>query len=140
MMSVDVLHIEGSEFVRERSAHQGVAQGTKAESRRTVPLPKQGPQDAPEMVTSGAGTPRCAQELIVRERVKIERLLPKSALRQAEIGWRNTLAAAADHLRPSPPQFGDLIDDIRFERRRKFVGNVGDGGHKKESSDAQSIP
>src|ERR1700687_270279 len=140
MMSMDVLDLEWRQLFCQCGTHHRVSQRTNATGRGRSALPQQGLQQLPEIAGIGGEPAHCPHKLIVGERLKKPRLFPESAFRQAEVIWRDTFAAAADHLRPATAQFCDFIDHVRFERRRKLVGDVGDGGHATDSSDAQSIP
>src|ERR1700680_3559843 len=139
-MSMDVLDIERRQLFCQCGAHYRVTQRTNAAGRERSALPQQGPQQLPEVAGIGGEPAHRPYQLIVGERLKKPRLFPEGALCQAEIIWRDALAAAADHLRTATAQFHDFIDHVRLEGRRKLVGDVGDGGHATDSSDAQSIP
>src|SRR6266849_2729096 len=139
-MSVDVLDLERRQLFRQCRAHHGVAQRADATGGGSSAIPQQGPQQLPEAVRMGGEPAHRPQQLIVGERLKKTRLFPESAFRQAEIVRRDPFAAAADHLRPAAAQFCDFVAHVRFEGRRKLVGDVGDSGHATDSSDAQSIP
>src|SRR6266851_143488 len=139
-MSVDVLDIEWCELFCQCGAHHGVAQRADAANGRSSAIPQQGLQQLPEVVRIGGEPAHRPYQLIVGERLKKARLFPESAFRQTEVVRRDPFAAAADHLRPAAAQFCDFIDHVRFEGRRKLVGDVGDSGHATDSSDAQSMP
>src|SRR5208337_207906 len=139
-MSVDVLDVERRQLFCQSGPHHGMAQRANAAARGNSALPQQRPQQLPEIVTIGDEPAHCPYQLIVGERLKKTRLFPESAFRHAEILRRDAFATATDHLRATAAQFCDFIDHVRFERRRKLVGNVSDGGHTMDSSDAQSIP
>src|SRR5208337_3880051 len=139
-MSVDVLNLKRRQLFRQRGAHHGVAERSKAAGRGRAALPQQGPQQLPEDVTIGCEPPHRPHQFPVGEGLEEARLFPESAFLQAETVRRDAFAAAADHLRPAAAQFCDFIDHVRFERRRKLIGNVGDGGHATDSPEAQSIP
>ena len=140
MMSMDVLDIEWRQLLCQCGPHHRVAQRTNAAGRGRSGLPQQWPHQLPEAAGIGGEPAHCAYKLIVGERLKEARLFPESAFRQAKIIRRDTFAAAADYFRPATAQFHDFVDHIRLERRRKLVGDVGDGGHATDSSDAQSMP
>src|ERR1700676_1149850 len=139
-MSVDVLDLKWRQLFCQCGPHHRVAQRTNAAGRGSSALPQQGPQQLPEVARIGSEPAHCAYKLVVGERLKKPRLLPESAFRQAEIIRRDPFPAAADHFRAATAQFYNFVDHVRFERRRKLVGDVGDGGHATDSSDAQSIP
>src|ERR1700681_4807070 len=139
-MSMDVLDIKRRQLFCQCGPHYRVAQRTNAAGRRRSALPQQGPQQVPQVAGIGGEPAHCAYKLIVGERLKKPRLFPESAFRQAEIIWRDAFPAAADHFRPATAQFHDFIDHVRLEGRRKLVGDVGDGGHATDSSEAQSMP
>src|ERR1700687_421695 len=140
MMSMDVLDLQWRQLFCECGTHHGVGQRTNAAVRGRSVLPQQGPQRLPEVAGIGGEPAHRAHKLIVGERLKKPSLFPESAFRQAEIIGRDAFPAAADHLCPATAQFHDFVDHVRLERRRKLVGDVGDGGHATDSSDAQSMP
>src|ERR1700716_1975594 len=137
MMSMDVLDLQWRQLSCQCGTHHGVAQRTDATGRGSSALPQQGSQQLQEVVGIGSEPAHCPYQLIVGEGLEKSRLFPESALRQAEIIWRDTFAAAADYFSPPTAQFRDFIDHVRLEWRRKLVGDVGDGGHATDSSDAQ---
>src|ERR1039457_591101 len=139
-MSVDVVDIEWRELFCQRGTHQRVAWRRNAAGGGSPALPQQGPQQLPEVVTIGGEPVRRPHQFTVGARLKEVRFFPESAFRQAEMMPRKAVAAAADHLRPEPPQFRDFIGHVGFEGRRKLVGDIGDRGHARDSSEAQSIP
>ena len=117
-----------------------MAQRANSAGRGSAGLPQQGPQQLPEVVGIAREPAHRPYQLIVGEWLEKPRLFPENAFRQAEIIRRDAFAAAADHFRPAAAQFYDFVDNIRLERRRKLIGDVGDGGHATDSSDAQSMP
>src|ERR1035437_3696235 len=139
MMSVDVLDLERRQLFCQCGSHSGGTQRAKAGARGSAAFPHQRPKQLPEVVTIGGEPAERPHKFIVGERLEIARLFPEGAFRQAETILRDAFAAAAHDLHPAAAQFRDFIHHVRFEERRKLVGNVGDG-HAADSSDAHSIP
>jgi len=140
VMSVNVLHIQRSQFLRHCRAHQRVTQRANSQTRRTSAVEQQGPQNSPQVAPVRSEPSRGPHERIIRERLKIASLLPVSALGQAEAIRRNPLPAAAHDIYPAAAKLRDLIHYVRLHRRRELVGNVGNGSHTEHSSEPQSIP
>jgi len=79
MVRVDVFDLEWRQLLRQLGTHQRVAQRPNAKRRRSAALPQQGPQDLPKALPIGGEPPGRPHQVLVRERLEIPRLFPKTS-------------------------------------------------------------
>lgn len=139
VVHVNVLHAPAAQLQGEAGAEPGMQDSAETLAWRFVATEENAPGQAREQAKSAQAKARSTQQQAQAKRLQIQSFSGEALQVSVEVG--DGLARTAEHdLDGAFAEFLNFLDHVGLNRRRKLVGQIGDGGYRNVTHGAPLSP